>query len=371
MPIYSPGHRRTILILLLSSVLLITIDLRGNALLDAARSGFDYAFRPFEIAAEVVSKPIVRAWDGVTRVDDLEAENARLRRLIDQQRSDQIAGQNAIIQNRALRAQINLRSLADYQLVSCSTIGASPSNYDQTVEIDCGTLDGLKTGMPVINDAGLVGKITRANPETAMVMLITDPSYHIAVKVVGEQDPEPAAGDEQQGEGPSITTPSGIPVDAIDDVADDLNSTTTSTPASTLPPGVPLPTPTPEGTPEVPAGGVDAGTPVTSSTTTTTTIPLVTRETGSLDGYGPDRLPRVSLIANSPQFSTPREGDAVLTTGGGADLAPPDLPIGQIVNVERRPGTEGLLLEIEPNADLNRLDFLTVVLYQPPTEMPR
>jgi len=85
MPIYTSGRRRTILILLLTSVLLITVDLRGNALLDGARSGFDYAFRPFEIAAEVVSQPVVRAWDGITRVDDLERENAELRRQIDQQ----------------------------------------------------------------------------------------------------------------------------------------------------------------------------------------------------------------------------------------------------------------------------------------------
>jgi rod shape-determining protein MreC len=64
MAIYSAGRRRTMIILLLSSILLITLDLRGNAVFNAARSGFGYAMRPFEIAGEVVTRPVTRAGTG-------------------------------------------------------------------------------------------------------------------------------------------------------------------------------------------------------------------------------------------------------------------------------------------------------------------
>ena len=60
----------------------------------------------------------------------------------------------------------------------------------------------------------------------------------------------------------------------------------------------------------------------------------------------------------------------MLTAGGSLSLAPPDIPIGQVANVIRRAGTAGLELEVELNADLNRLIFLTVILYAPPTEAP-
>ena len=50
-------------------------------------------------------------------------------------------------------------------------------------------------------------------------------------------------------------------------------------------------------------------------------------------------------------------------------LAPPDIPIGTVANVittgRHRPGLE---LEVDLNADLDRLNFLTVILYRPPTE---
>lgn len=365
MPIYTPGRRRTILILLLSSVLLVTIDMRGNALLDGARSGFDYVFRPFQIAGDVVTRPIVRAWNGITRVDDLEAENRRLQDQWDEARADILAAENALQQNAEMKSLLGLDSLAEFDRVTCNTIGASPSNDVQTVEIACGSLDGLRTGMPVMNAAGLVGKITRVRPETAVVMLLTDPSYNIYVKVVGTQD-APVEDDEGA---PSDTTPSGLPVDDLEDIADDMMTTTTTTSSTstttstTLPAGAP-PDSLPGGLP-VPG----AATTTTSSSTTTTTIPLVTRETGLLNGRGPGRLPQIGLISDSPQFGRPREGDVVLTAGGGEDLAPPDLPIGYVANVIAGLGTDGLKLEVEPTADLSRLEFLTVVLFQSANEV--
>ena len=45
------------------------------------------------------------------------------------------------------------------------------------------------------------------------------------------------------------------------------------------------------------------------------------------------------------------------------------IPIGRVVNVMQGVGTEGLALEVELNADLDHLTFLTVILYQPATEL--
>ena len=359
MAIYSAGRRRTMVILLLTSILLITLDLRGNAVFNAARSGFGYALRPFEVAGEVITRPVARLWDGMTRVDDLERENERLQQQIDIQRSDQIAAQTALEENRQLRALLNLESLASFERKTCSIIGSSPSNFDQRVEISCGSLDSLRVGMPVVNDAGLVGKITNVSPETSIVMLVTDPSYHVPVKVIAEVDPTPPTT-------APATVPSGLEVDDV--------TTTTSTSTTTTTPGTTEPSTPPED--EVDGGededvtATDAnGTTTTTTTTTTTLAPVeVTRETGVLDGYGGDRLPRVGFISDSPLFGRVAEGDAVLTAGGSDSLAPPNIPIGRVANVIPGIGVEGLKLEVELNADLDRLNFLTVILYTAPRE---
>ncbi|MFP5488321.1 MAG: rod shape-determining protein MreC [Acidimicrobiia bacterium] len=368
MAIYTAGRRRTMVILLLTSVLLITLDLRGNAVFNAARSGFEYALRPFEIAGEVIAQPVSRLWQGMTAVDELEAEVERLQDLVDQQRASQIAGDNAIIENQELRAQIGLESLSSINRVTGGLIGQSPSNFDQRVEIDKGLVDGIRVGMPVMNSAGLVGKVTNVFPETSIVMLVTDPQYHTQVKVVGQVVPVPTTVPD--------TVPSGLPVDEVT-----TTSTTTTTTTTTIP-GAPettvvtdvngnlvvitVPPPTPDST-LVPG----TGTTTTSTTTTTTLAPIdVTRETGVIDGLGAGQLPRVRFIADSAQFGLPEVGDAVLTSGGSDSLAPPDIPIGRVANVIENPGTAGLELEVDLNADLGRLNFLTVLLYRPPIEAP-
>jgi rod shape-determining protein MreC len=337
-------------ILLLTSILLITLDLRGNALFNAARTGFGYAQRPFEIAGKVVTRPVERVWDGMTRVDDLERENELLQRELDKQRGDQVAGQAALLENQELRSALNLESLAALQRKTCSIVGSSPSNFDQRVEISCGSTDGVRVGMPVVNDAGLVGKITNVAIETSIVMLATDPLYHVPVKVIAEVDPPPPTA-------APATVPSGI------EVGDVTTTTSTSTTTTTLAPDASLP-------PPAAADPLGATSATTSTSTTTTTLPKieVTRETGVLNGFGGDRLPRVTFIADSPLFGRVQEGDAVLTAGGSDSLAPQGIPIGRVANVIPGVGVEGLQLEVELNADLDRLNFLTVILYTAPRE---
>ena len=368
MAIYTAGRRRTIIVLLLTSVLLITLDLRGNAVFDGARSGFEYAFRPFEIAGEVVTRPVDRVWKGITQVDDLEAEVERLQETVDRQRQLEIAGNNALIENRELRDLLEIESVANFDLVQASIIGSSPSNFDQRVEISAGSSDGIRVGMPVVNNAGLVGRITQVNPTTAVVMLATDPQYHVPVKVVAE-----IAADDPELAEPVNTVPSGVSVDELTGESTTTTTSTTTSTTTTTSTSTTLPeegAETGNGVPGELATPAETTTSTSTSTTTTTTLPPIqfTRETGVLDGYGDDRLPRVRFIADSPQFGRIEEGDAVLTSGGSESLAPPNIPVGRVANVITNPGTRGLELEVELNADLDRLNFLTVVLYQPPQE---
>jgi cell shape-determining protein MreC len=354
MAIYSAGRRRTIIVLLLTSILLITLDLRGNAIFNAARTGFSYALRPFEIAGEVITTPVARVWSGITEVDDLKAENERLQRLYDQSLYIRVSGLNAMIENRDLRALLNLESLASYDRVTGEIIGSSPSNFDQRVEINRGSLKGIKVGMPVVNEAGLVGKITQVFPETSIVMLVTDPLYHVPVKVVAEVLPTPSTE-------PPVTAPSGLP---LDDVT--TTSSTTSTTTTTVPPGDSVP----DGTATTPGTTTTTSTTSTSTTSTTVVEPIEeTRETGDLNGQGSEDLPRVRFIADSPQFGRVEVGDNVLTSGGSLSLAPPGIPVGTVANVINNPGVAGQELEVELNVDLGRLSFLSVILYQPPTEL--
>ncbi len=58
-----------------------------------------------------------------------------------------------------------------------------PSSWFRTIEIDRGSADGVIEGLPVIDAAGLVGRVVRSAPHSARVLLITDASSAVAVLV--------------------------------------------------------------------------------------------------------------------------------------------------------------------------------------------
>ena len=163
------------MLLILTSLLLITLDRRSNnAVIDKARQAFAVVMRPFDVAAEAVSKPIANAWYGITNVDDLKAENEALRDQVEHQKGAEIEAQTAITKFYELLKLYRLTSVHSYKSVIAQVVGEAPSNFQNTVEITVGTRDGISVGMPVTDGAGLIGKVTKVYPDRSVVMLITD-----------------------------------------------------------------------------------------------------------------------------------------------------------------------------------------------------
>ncbi len=368
MPVYSVNRRRAILLLILSSVLLLTLDLRGNPLFDRARTAFARVLDPFETAANVVATPIRNAWHGVIDYPDLKRENEALRDQLAAQRGAELAARAVVYDYLELAALNGL--VVNYPRVTARVVGGAPGNFEQTIEIDRGTADGVRVGATVISPAGLVGKITKAYTDRSVVRLITDAEYAIECKVSAV--PETAAvvigGGSSESDGSSTTTVGTTPSGAS---RDDLATTTTTT---TLPQSTTSTTsPNGSGNGEV---GADGGTTTTgvddTSTTTTTTTPLTPqeREVGSCEGRGSDRLPAMRFVTENPAFGPFGVGDIVTTAGGSTSLAPPGLIIGEVINVVSRPGSAGPLLEIDLAADLDHLNFVQVLRFTPLTEVP-
>lgn len=106
---------------------------------------------------------------------DLEAENSRLQ------------GQIIELQQQVSEAQL-LSTLVDYerrhvenQYIAASVIARDISPFMHYVVIDRGSDDGIRKGMPVVTQQGLVGSIAAVTAGAARVQLITDPGSSINV----------------------------------------------------------------------------------------------------------------------------------------------------------------------------------------------
>lgn len=107
---------------------------------------------------------------------DLDAENRRLRA--------ELAGQTELRQeNERLRRLLGFVEETAARTVAARVIAEDASSWFRTIEIDRGSADGVREGLPVVNAAGLVGRVVRSTPHAARVLLITDASSAVAVLV--------------------------------------------------------------------------------------------------------------------------------------------------------------------------------------------
>src|SRR5437660_9111674 len=85
----SRRHRFLLLLLVLTSVTVITLDFRGGSggLLDSVRGTARDAFAPVQSAADSVFHPVGNFFGGITRYGRLKTENRRLRSQLDAARA--------------------------------------------------------------------------------------------------------------------------------------------------------------------------------------------------------------------------------------------------------------------------------------------
>jgi len=146
------GRSRLLLIILIvTSLFLITLDLRGVKILDGLRSGTQNVLSPFQKAGSTVVSPFRDFFGDVTHlgrtrneIEKLKADNARLR--------------NQLLQRKSADAELEqLKSVLDL---------AGRAGY---------------TG------EGLVGVVKESYLNSALIMLATDPDFKVGVRVAGTQ----------------------------------------------------------------------------------------------------------------------------------------------------------------------------------------
>ncbi len=91
---------------------------------------------------------------------------------------------NNLGEKEVLEALLNYeQENPDSSYMAASVIGRDPSPFLHYIIIDRGSDDGIFSGMPVITQSGLVGRIDAVTSQAARVQLITDPMSIVNVKL--------------------------------------------------------------------------------------------------------------------------------------------------------------------------------------------
>jgi rod shape-determining protein MreC len=107
----------------------------------------------------------------------LEAENALLK-------TDLIELQQQIAEVQVLSALVEFaRANPANEYLAAAVIGRDTSPFLKYILINRGSDDGLRRGMPVVTQQGLVGRIAAVTASAARVQLITDPGLRVNVRL--------------------------------------------------------------------------------------------------------------------------------------------------------------------------------------------
>jgi rod shape-determining protein MreC len=195
MVVYRRGNtRRSILILLVvTSVALITLDVRGAGPIGSVRGAARDVIAPVASVADRVFSPVGDWISGVTHAGSLRDENARLREELDELRGDAAENRAFRSENEELNQLLDLPYTEDRDAIAARVIAGSPGNFEWTVQIDRGTSDGVGDGMAVVS-AGLVGRVLEASSDRATVLLIRDPTFSVSVLTESERTTGVATG---------------------------------------------------------------------------------------------------------------------------------------------------------------------------------
>jgi rod shape-determining protein MreC len=177
--------RFILLLLVLTSVTLLTLDFRGAGALSGLKGVVREVLTPLQSLATAVTRPIGNIGQGVLHYGDLEAENAQLRAQLDDARGDKAQAEDSLRESRALLDLQDLDFAGDIPDVPARVISGTPSNFELSVVIDRGTDHGIAENMPVVAGAGLVGRVSEVSRNRSVVRLLTDLTFSVGVRFSG------------------------------------------------------------------------------------------------------------------------------------------------------------------------------------------
>jgi rod shape-determining protein MreC len=173
--------RTTLLILLLASITIITLDARGGlrSVTSGVRSVAADSFAPVRSGVNGIIEPIGSFLAGSVNYGAVRQQNQKLQQEIRQLQTQGAKSQQTEQSLQQLSALLHLPYVGNLQTVPAEVTDYESSNFAATIDIGVGRADGVQLNMPVVVGGGplgeqLVGQVVQANHHTASVRLITD-----------------------------------------------------------------------------------------------------------------------------------------------------------------------------------------------------
>jgi rod shape-determining protein MreC len=167
----------------LLSLVLIVLGRLNHPLIDELHGALAFVVTPVIVAFDAASEAAVNVVSWVQGLAVLEGENGRLREENSRLQQWRAEAERLANENRRLQELLNVRPTFVPTLVTARVLSVTGGVYSRSVLVHAGTDDGVKVGLPVVDENGLVGRTIRVGARASRVLLTTDVNSRIPVQL--------------------------------------------------------------------------------------------------------------------------------------------------------------------------------------------
>lgn len=162
---------------------IVLISLGQTLRFDSARGLTATIFAPFQGAVAGVSNGLAGFVSTIASIGSTADENRRLRQQVADLQRQLAQRQQAAVTDQQLKQMLGLKDTLNIHGVAAAVIGLDPEGLSQTMTIRAGSAQGVRTGMAVLGQRGLVGKVISVQSNTSAVRLLSDPLLPVNAEV--------------------------------------------------------------------------------------------------------------------------------------------------------------------------------------------
>jgi rod shape-determining protein MreC len=197
-------RRPVFVILILASLALLTVSFRESESgpVHAIQEAGAGLLTPLQSWGATIAEPFQDGYQWLKTLWSAHQRAQRLEEELQVLQGEAIKLEEQAEENQRLRALLDLHPDKGIypegtDFTSARVIGKSPTRWQAWIQIDKGSADGIRVGLPVVGATpvageslagkGLVGKIVSVTEHTAQVQLIIDVESSVAAKIQGSR----------------------------------------------------------------------------------------------------------------------------------------------------------------------------------------
>ena len=184
-PRRSSRSRFVLLLLVLTAGTIMTLDYRGQAgnAIERVKNAARDAFSPVESGLSSAFRPVGNFFEGAFKYGSTRHQNAALRKQVGDLKRQVSENADNQRQLQQLLALANLPFAEGIKRVTAEVVYTNFSNFQLSVQLDRGADSGVAKGMSVVAGPGLLGRVVEVSRHQSTVLLLTDPTSSVGVRV--------------------------------------------------------------------------------------------------------------------------------------------------------------------------------------------